>query len=137
MKTLRTLLLISIAFTLSACGGVATYKYAPMREGFFNTTGYNAVQVDSNTYRVIFYGLRNSSVEIADRYSFYRAAELTLEKGFDYFVVLQTGDDDKNGDAWNIIRMFKGAPPEGDLAAFDAREVTKDMAPFIQRDSSN
>ena len=130
---LKTLLLFSTVILLSACGGVATYKYAPMREGFFNTTGYDAVQVDSNTYRVIFYGLRNTSVEIADRYSFYRAAELTLEKGFDYYVVLQTGDDDKNGDAWNIVRMFKGTPPESDLATFDAREVVKDMAPFIDR----
>jgi hypothetical protein len=129
----RTLLLITMAFTLSACGSVADYKYAPMRQGIFNTTGYDAVQVDSNTYRVIFYGLRNTSVEIADRYSFYRAAELTIEKGFDYYVVLQTGDDDKNGDAWNTIRMFKGTPPEGDLATFDAQTVVKDMAPFIQR----
>jgi hypothetical protein len=131
---LKTLLLISAVITLSACGGVASYKYAPMREGLFNTTGYDAVQVDSNTYRVIFYGLRNTSVEIADRYSFYRAAELTIEKSFDYYVVLQTGDDDKMGDAWNIIRMFKGQPPESDLATFDARTVVRDMAPYIQRD---
>jgi hypothetical protein len=126
---LRTLLLISIAFTLSSCAS----KYAPMENIFSsNQTGYFAIPVDSSTYRVVFSG--NRSLELADRYAFYRAAELTLEKGFDYFVVLQTGADEKQRDAWNTVRMFKGAPPEGDLATFDAREVVRDMAPFIQRD---
>ncbi len=125
---LRTLLLISIAFTLSACAS----KYAPKDDGLFGKAGYEAIPVDSTTYRVAFRG-NNMSLEHVDRYAFYRAAELTLEKGFDYFVVLQNGLDERGGQSWNTIRMFKGAPPEGDLAAFDAREVVKNMAPFIQR----
>ena len=132
MKTYRTLLIISIAFALSAC----TARYAPMENPFSsNQTGYFAIPVDSATYRVAYSG--NRSLELADRYAFYRAAELTEEKGFDYFVVLQTGVDEKQRNAWNTVRMFKGLPPENDFGTFDARTVIKAMAPFIQRDSSN
>ncbi len=129
---LRILLLISLALTLSACGANNTYLYAPKHEGIFVVRGYDAVQVDSSTYRVIYYG-GTITLELADRYSLYRAAELTLEKGFDYFIVLQNGLDDKWTNAWNTVRMFKGPPPDSDFASFDAREVVKDMAPFIQR----
>ncbi len=126
---LRKLLVISIAFTLSACAA----KYAPSNDGIWSDKpGYIAIQVDSSTYRVAFSG-QNMTLENTDRYAFYRAAELTLEKGFDYFVVLQNGLDERGLDAWNTIRMFKGPLPESALDSFDAREVVKYMAPYIQR----
>ena|ERR1035437_5073816 len=130
MNMLRKLLLISLAFALSAC---AT-NYVKNAGGLFGGTGYQDIPIDSTTYRIVFYGNHGStSLEQVDRYVFYRGAELTEEKGYDYFIVLQTGMDEKQRIAWNTVRMFKGVPPENDFATFDARTVIKEMAPFIQR----
>jgi hypothetical protein len=127
---LRTLLLILAVTTLSACASSYTPEPTYYERNSPGRAGYEDIPVDPTTYRVVYHG--PAFLELVDRYAFYRAAELTLEKGFDYFVVLQNGLDDRGRQAWNIIRMFKGTPSESDLATFDAREVTKEMAPFIQ-----
>jgi hypothetical protein len=131
---LQRLLLISLAFTLSAC---AT-NYGKNAGGLFSGTGYQDIPIDSTTYRIVFYGSHGStSLEQVDRYAFYRAAELTEEKGFDYFIVLQTGMDEKQRIAWNSVRMFKGLPADNEFAVFDARTVLKEMAPFIHREEGS
>jgi hypothetical protein len=131
MKKLQTFLFISAALTLSAC---AT-NYTKNAGGLFSGTGYEDIPIDSSTYRIVFYGSHGStSLELVDRYAFYRAAELSEEKGFDYFVVLQTGMDEKQRIAWNTIRMFKGPPSDNEFAVFDAQTVLKEMAAFIHRD---
>ncbi len=127
---LRRLLLISIAFTLVAC---AT-PYVKNAGGLFSGSGYQDIPIDSTTYRIVFYGSHGAtSLEQVDRYAFYRSAELTEEKGYDYFIIQQSGADEKNRIAWNTVRMFKGQPPENDFATFDARTVIREMAPYIQR----
>ena len=130
---LRKLLLLSIAFTLSAC---AT-NYVKNSGGLFSGTGYQDIPIDSTTYRVVFYGSHGStSLEQIDRYAFYRAAELTEEKGYDYFVIVQTGADEKQRIAWNTVRMSKMPPTNDDFAVFDAQTVLRNMAPYIQREGS-
>ena len=102
---IRALLFITIAFTLSACAA----KYAPSNDGVWSDKpGYIAIQVDSSTYRVAFSG-QNMTLENTDRYAFYRAAELTLEKGFDYFVVLQNGLDERGLDAETTGDLYAAA----------------------------
>ncbi len=131
MKNLRTILFVLFGcLTLSAC---AT-NYGKNSGGLFSGTGYQDIPIDSTTYRIVFYGSHGStSLEQVDRYAFYRGAELSLEKGYDYFIVTQSGADEKQRIAWNTVRMFKGMPAENDFAAFDARTVVKEMAPYIQR----
>ena len=130
---LRKLLLISIAFTLSAC---ATH-YIKNVDGVTNGTGYQDIPIDSTTYRIVFYGSHaGTSLELVDRYAFYRAAELTEEKGYDYFVIVQTGADEKQRIAWNTVRMSKVPPTNDDFAVFDAQTVIRNMTPFIQREGS-
>lgn len=50
--------------------------------------GYSESQLEENTYRVVFTGNEYTSKETIFRHWFHRCAELTLEKGFDYFVIL-------------------------------------------------
>jgi hypothetical protein len=50
--------------------------------------GYREVPVDSNTWQVMFDGNSATDTEVVDRYALYRAAELTTENGYDYFIVL-------------------------------------------------
>jgi len=46
-----------------------------------------------STYRVVFAGNPQTSLEIVDRYALYRAAELTIQHGGDYFIVLSDKAD--------------------------------------------
>ena len=47
--------------------------------------GYSDVRVESNRYRVSFAGNSVTSRETVERYLLYRAAQLTVERGFDWF----------------------------------------------------
>jgi hypothetical protein len=68
-------------------------KYAPATGSFWDGhTGYSEIPLDSTTYQVTFCGNNNTTDEIVNRYSLYRSAELTSQRGFDYFVVLNNND---------------------------------------------
>ncbi|MFI5202121.1 MAG: CC0125/CC1285 family lipoprotein [Candidatus Kapaibacterium sp.] len=99
MKTLRIFLLISIAFTLSACGAT---KYAPMRHTSTGIeTGYLEAQLDSTTWQVSFVANPSTGMAVVNRYMLYRAGELTTDRGFDYFVVLDYSNNSK-GSGLNV-----------------------------------
>jgi hypothetical protein len=75
---IHILLACFLAF-LTAC---AT-PYQP--RGF--TGGYSQVQLDNNSARVEFKGNGYTSRERVEVFVLYRCAELTVEKGYDYFVI--------------------------------------------------
>lgn len=68
-------------------GGCATRPtpYQPMLEGY----GYSEQQLESNRYRVTFVGNEATSRSAVENYLTYRAAEITLQHGYDYFVVVE------------------------------------------------
>jgi hypothetical protein len=53
--------------------------------------GYSDSRLDSNTVRVSFYGNGNTARESVENDMLYRCAEVTIQDGFDYFVIV-TGD---------------------------------------------
>lgn len=53
-----------------------------------NRTGYWDEQVESNRFRVSFAGNSLTARETVERYLLYRAAELTLQQGFDHFILV-------------------------------------------------
>jgi hypothetical protein len=68
-------------------------KYAPATGSFWDGhTGYSEIPLDSTTWQVTFCGNNNTTDEIVNRYALYRSAELTSQRGFDYFVVLNNND---------------------------------------------
>ena len=50
--------------------------------------GYTDKQLDENCYRVFFWGNQHTKPEDVDKYLMYRCAELSQEKGYDYFVII-------------------------------------------------
>jgi hypothetical protein len=74
-----------------------------------------------NLYEVKYYSNGYTSYERTERYLKRRCAELTLEKGFTHYVVVQ-----KNGSSEMTIKLLKN-PPEN-LVAFDAQTVMKSTA---------
>jgi hypothetical protein len=60
-----------------------------------NGDGYTTQQIESNRFRVSFRGNSLTNRQTVDTYMLYRAAEVTLQNGGDYFVVVNK-DVDKN-----------------------------------------
>lgn len=78
---LRNGILIIFAAALAACATATPYQ--PVAEGY----GYSEQQLESNRYRVRFTGNSETPREAVENYLMYRAAELTLQNGYGYFVV--------------------------------------------------
>lgn len=83
--------LVASAFILSACVTATAYKPAAPDNKF----GYSQQKLQSNRFRVTFAGNSKTDRETVQNYLLYRAAELTLEQGGDYFVV-EAGDTERN-----------------------------------------
>ncbi len=83
MFRLSSLAAISALLVLAACAKPTPYQAAADRSGF----GYSEQVIGKDQYRIGFNGNGITSRETVDRYLRYRAAELTDEQGFDYFII--------------------------------------------------
>ena len=72
--------LLGVVVFLSACA--TPYQ----KEGF--TGGYTEVQLDDNVFRIMFQGNANTSRERASDFTLLRSAEITLNHGYKYFIVI-------------------------------------------------
>lgn len=73
---------LGLAATLAACATVTPYQPARDGEG-----GYTEQRIENNRYRIRFIGNSSTPRETVENYMLYRAAELTLDAGYDYFVL--------------------------------------------------
>jgi hypothetical protein len=93
-RTFRLLAAAAIALSLGALSGCMTATpYQPyVAEGAQGTHGgYSEQMLAPDRYRVIFHGNELASRERVEGYLLYRAAELTVARGFDWFVMDQKG----------------------------------------------
>src|SRR3546814_6915077 len=66
------------------------------RSGYgFNRTGFSEQRIESNRYMVSFSGNSLTSRETVERYLLFRAAELTVQQGFDHFILVDRNTDRK------------------------------------------
>ena len=133
------------ALALLTAGCVAT-PYQPMTlDG-----GYAQTRLGSNMFNVIFQGNAHTPWQTAETYALYRSAELAVESGFDYFVVVGGNADvsslllaapdlsppKEQADTDHpmvslVVRGFSGEKPSPQ--AFNARDVLKELGPSIKR----
>ena len=78
-----SLLVLAAGLLLAACA--APTPYQPAEGGF----GYSDQPLESNRYRVSFAGNSVTPRDVVQNYLLYRAAELTVQKGCDYFTVVR------------------------------------------------
>lgn len=88
--TLR--LVCSVAFAAVAVSGCAT----PYQQSSFRG-GYSDVRIDSNTVMVSFRGNAFTGRQTAQSYLLYRSAQVTINDGYDYFVVENGDIETKHG----------------------------------------
>ena len=75
-------LAVLLGLLLAACAGAPT-PYQEARDGY----GYSEQQIEENRYRVSFAGNSATSRQTVEDYLLYRAAELTVQNGHDWFEV--------------------------------------------------
>lgn len=86
---MKYLVVVFSALLLSACA--TTYQ----SQGF--TGGYTETQLDVNVFRVSFNGNAYTSRDRVADFTLLRSAELTLENGYKYFVVVDATNYSKQG----------------------------------------
>jgi hypothetical protein len=88
----RCLAAMGVLLGLAACASApALYQAAT------GTLGYSDQQIESNRYRVSFSGNSATPLDKVQDYALYRAAELTLANGADYFKVVSRNTQSNSG----------------------------------------
>lgn len=170
-KTLAAAVFASTAF-LAAC----TVGPTPYQPAAGYDRGYAEQKIEDARYRISFKGNSMTDRETVENYLLYRAAELTLQSGYEIFTIVSR-DTDKDSairrtggyshfsymyfsprwgwvhawdpffaaparydevtryEAYAEIVMSRG-PKGADANAFDARQVSQNLAAAIQRPSS-
>lgn len=186
-RTGRSLFLAAAASGALLVAGCATETpYRPATGQGFNRTGFSDQRIEANRFLVTFAGNTVTDRDTVERYLLYRAAELTLQNGYDYFITVDRQTDRQArtyatpgagfgpgwgyggwggywGPSWRFygrpwggwgpwgggfndfdvrtvdryeasaeIVMGKGAPPSGEVRAFNARDVVERLGPTIR-----
>lgn len=82
LRSAPRLLMLAAVATLAACATATPYQ--PAERGY----GYSEQRIEQNRYRVTFTGNSDTPKQTVENYLLYRAAELTLQSGYDYFVLV-------------------------------------------------
>jgi hypothetical protein len=77
---------LALAAGLSACATATPYQ--PNLPGQQSSGGYSEVRLEPNRFRVNFAGNSLTSRETVEGYLLFRAAELTVQNGFDWFSIV-------------------------------------------------
>jgi hypothetical protein len=92
--------LTPVVLALSLAGCATATPYQPAKDGL----GYSEQKLESNRYRVMFAGNSSTPRQTVENYLLYRAAEITLNNGYDYFVI---ADNATNADT-RYLQTFTG-----------------------------
>ncbi len=96
--------LLLAATALTACATATPYQ--PNMPGQQASGGFSDMRIESDRYRVNFAGNSLTSRDTVERYLLYRAAELTVQEGYDWFSVVERDTDKK-------VRTYTDPAPYG------------------------
>jgi hypothetical protein len=82
---------VAATLALAACATETTYR--PATGSGFAHTGYSDRELEPNRYMVSFAGNSYTSRDTVERYLLFRAAELTLSRGYDNFILADKDTD--------------------------------------------
>ncbi len=133
---------------------------APVPTGYWKLgvgdpyTGYSETQIQKDVFQVSFKCNDATTYDAMKGLLAYRCAEITLQNGYDYFIVIQEKDITTE-DSWGmaggrrrydaslqtvkapgatvLIKLKHGKKPEEDMRAFDAREILTHIGPRIKQ----
>ncbi len=100
----RLIMLGAAALLIAACA--TSTPYAPAKDG--KGYGFSEQRIESNRYRITFRGNSVTSRETVENALLYRAAELTAELGYDYFIALESDTEAKKSYSTSSEPAFYG-----------------------------
>jgi hypothetical protein len=110
-----------LLLSLSAC---TTTTYKPLEQ----TTGQDVTQVAENEFRVEYRAGLFTPQSRMDDYIKLRCAEVTLQRGYDYFELGERFDNVIFSRTTSVLlRVHRGKIPEGATLFHDARQVMADL----------
>ena len=83
IKTVAVIAALTLAGALAGCETATPYQ--PLEKGTAASGGFTDQRLDNDHFRVTFQGNSLTSRETVETYLLYRAAELTVAQGFDWF----------------------------------------------------
>lgn len=145
------LLAAVVAGLATACASAGSTPYQPA--GISGEFGYAEQQLEHNKMRLTFNGNALTDVTTVKKYVLYRAAEVTLQSGYDFFILADRGvekesefrtvgfrprlggevEERSSHAAMIDITMFHGRKPPVLADAYDAREVRMHLGSNIER----
>lgn len=108
MKITAAIAAIGLVVGLSACETATPYQ--PLRHGTEVSGGFTDQRLDQNHFRVTFQGNTLTPRETVESYLLYRAAELTVSQGYDWF---ETAQRHTERDQQTYIDPLYGPGPYG------------------------
>jgi hypothetical protein len=88
---MKRLLVVLCVAALAACATATPYQSAGASGS--ERFGYAERRIENNRYTISFNGNALTERDTVESYLLFRAAELTLEQGYDYFIVAQRATD--------------------------------------------
>ncbi len=88
---MRNLILATVAVALTACATATPYQPAAA-----DRYGFSEQRIESNRVRLSFRGNTVTERETVETYLLYRAAEVTLQNGSDYFIVAARNTEERS-----------------------------------------
>jgi hypothetical protein len=85
---------LALAATLAGCATPTPYQ--PRIAGKSSAGGYSEIRIEPNRWRVTFAGNTLTSRETVEGYLLFRAAELTVQQGYDWFSIADRNTDRKS-----------------------------------------
>ncbi len=116
MRHLHAFAIALSLILLTACASTTPYQ-AASKPGAFD--GYSQTMLENDRVRVTFGGNSLTDRETVENYLLYRAAEVAVEKGFDYFSLTQRDTETKT--RVNVNPRFGLYDPYFDYAFFRPR----------------
>ena len=140
--------MMALSLAIAGCSTTGSTPYQPVSTSNRAAGGFSDERLATGDYRVTFSGNRLTSRETVESYLLYRSAELTVEQGYDWFVIVDREVEHRVDPFWASraqtrtierfeataeIRMGRGAMPAENVRAFDARDVIARIGPQVQR----
>jgi hypothetical protein len=137
---MRQGIIIAVVVAAALTGCAPVYKERPM----WGMPGYSAKDISANTVSIN-YMVSTANTEAAKTYALYRCAELTAERGFDWFRVKEASGGgmimpySSSASFTYVIEMFKGPLPPTEQhirtgRIYIAKDVMAQLDPQIVRE---
>jgi hypothetical protein len=89
----KSIALAAIAVSLGVAACATPTPYQPNVRGGSSAGGFSELRLEANRFRVNFQGNSLTSRETVEGYLLFRAAELTVQNGFDWFEIVDRDVD--------------------------------------------